>query len=108
MQTADATPVESSRKQLPEMPYMSIMKPATFTGPKLSTAATASSVTAGDYLYEMGNGRVQSGWLTLAATMRGFGSLGQSATPISYIYPLQVDGTCDAVYLGVIAYPIFN
>ncbi len=78
MQTADVPPAESTRKLLPEMPYMTVKRPAAFAGPKLSTATTVESVTPGDYLYEVGAGNVQSGWLTLAdKSARGYGTTGQ-------------------------------
>ena len=109
MQTADVPPAESTRKLLPEMPYMTVKRPAAFAGPKLSTATTVASVTPGDYLYEMGAGKVQSGWLTLAASSaRGYGTIGQGATPVSYINPLQDTAACKPIYLGVIAYPLLD
>jgi hypothetical protein len=111
MQTADVPSAESTRKMLPEMPYLTVMRPAGFAGPKLSTAATAASVTPGEYQYLTGAGRVQSGWLTLAASsMRGYGTMGQGATAVSYINPIQDTpaASCKALYLGVIAYPILD
>jgi hypothetical protein len=111
MQTADATPVESTRKALPEMPYMQIERPAPFGGPKLSTATLADDTTPGDYLFAMGAGKSQSGWLTLAAaSLKGYGTQGQAASPVSYVNPVQasVPTDCKAVYLGVIAYPIVD
>jgi hypothetical protein len=107
MQTADDPPIASTRKLLPEMPYMTVKRPAPFAGPKLSTAALVDGIAAGEYRYEMGAGRAQSGWLTLAASsMRGYGTTGQSATPVSYINPLQDTTTCAPIYLGVIAWPL--
>jgi hypothetical protein len=108
MKTTDVPPVDSSLDLLPEMPYLSILRPAEFAGPKLSSAADSSTIAAGDYLYEMGAGRPQSGWLTLAdASMRGYGSMGQANAPISYIYPGESD-PCVPLYLGVIAYPLID
>jgi hypothetical protein len=108
MQTADEPSIESTRKLLPEMPYMNVMRPAAFDGPTLSTDTDTASIADGEYLYESGAGRVQSGWLTLAdSSLRGYGTMGQSATPLSYIYPLQTE-TCNALYLGVIAYPLVD
>jgi hypothetical protein len=111
MQTADVPPAASTRKLLPEMPYLTVARPAAFAGPKASTASLAASVTPGDYLYETGAGRVQSGWLTLAdSSMRGYGTMGQATTPVSYINPLQetVVANCKPIYLGVIAYPLLD
>jgi hypothetical protein len=111
MQTADEPSAESTRLLLPEMPYMTVMRPAAWAGPKLSTAVTASAVTPGEYLYQMGAGRVQSGWLTLAdSSLRGYGTMGQQAKPVSYIHPKQETDSskCKALYLGVIAYPILD
>jgi hypothetical protein len=91
------------------MPYLTVKRPAAFAGPKLSAATLVTSVTPGDYLYEMGAGKVQSGWLTLATTSaRGYGTMGQQATPVSYINPVQDNAACKAIYLGVIAYPILD
>ena len=109
MKTADETPVDSTRKTLPEMPYMSVARPAAYTGPKASTATKASDTTPGDFRFEMGAGRVQSGWLTLAAdSARGYGTTGQSKVPVSFLNPVQptVVAECKKIYLGVIAYPI--
>jgi hypothetical protein len=107
MQTADIPSAASTRKLLPEMPYLTVMRPATFAGPKLSTADLVASVTPGDYLFETGAGKVQSGWLTLAdSSMRGYGTMGQQAIPVSYINPLQEVTDCKAIYLGIIAYPL--
>jgi hypothetical protein len=111
MQTADVPQVASTRKLLPEMPYVTAARPAPFAGPKASTAALAASVTPGDYMYLKGAGRVQSGWLTLAVdSMRGYGTMGQAASPVSYINPLQeaVAASCNPIYLGVIAYPLMD
>jgi hypothetical protein len=106
MKTTDVPPVDSSLDLLPEMPYLSVLRPAEFAGPKLSS--DSSTVAAGEYLYEVGAGRPQSGWLTLAdGSMRGYGSMGQSAAPLSHIYPAQSD-PCVPLYLGVIAYPILD
>jgi hypothetical protein len=108
MKTTDVPPVDSSLDLLPEMPYLSVLRPAEFAGPKLSSTADSTLVAAGKYLYEVGAGRPQSGWLTLAdASMRGYGSMGQATAPISHIYPAQSD-PCVPLYLGVIAYPILD
>jgi hypothetical protein len=39
MKTTDVPPVDSSLDLLPEMPYLSDLRPAVFAGPKLSSAA---------------------------------------------------------------------
>jgi hypothetical protein len=111
MKTADAVPVDSTRKALPEMPYMPLMRPPAYTGPKPSAVADTSKAAAGDYYYEMGAGRVQSGWLTLAAkSAKGYGTMGQAEVPVSYIHPLQAktEADCKPIYLGVIAYPLLD
>jgi hypothetical protein len=111
MQTADAVPIPSTRLALPEMPYMPVMRPLPFAGPKLSTKTLAAEVTPGDYLFEMGAGRAMSGWLTLAdKSAKGYGTKGQAEAPVSYLNPSQstVPATCRTIYLGVIAYPIID
>jgi hypothetical protein len=111
MQTADVPQVASTRKLLPEMPYVTAARPAPFAGPKASTAALAASVTPGDYMYLKGAGRVQSGWLTLAdKSARGYGTMGQSEAPVSYINPVQeaAELKCVGIYLGIIAYPLVD
>jgi len=78
MKTAADPPAESTRKALPEMPYMSVARPASYAGPKLSAATKAEDTTSGDFRFEMGAGEVQSGWLTLATdSKRGYGTTGQ-------------------------------
>jgi hypothetical protein len=109
LKTVAEPPVDSTRVALPEMPYMSVMRPGAFGGPKLSASADAKSMTSGEYLFEMGAGRVTSGWLNLAKdSVKGYGTKGQSAKALSFIHPLQsaVEADCKMIYLGVIAYPL--
>ena len=111
LKTADEPPIDSTRIDLPEMPYMTKMRPAPFGGPKLFTDGDIDSITAGDYVFEMGAGRVTTGWLTLKeGSVKGYGTKGQAETAISYINPVQAKETvdCKPLYLGVIAYPIID
>lgn len=90
MMTTDAVPAESTRLDLPEFPYMPVERPSPTVGPRLSNTDKVDDITAGDYLFDKGAGRVQSGWLTLAdKSARGYGTMGQSTTPVSYINPVQ-------------------
>jgi hypothetical protein len=77
MKTTDEVPIDSTRLALPEMPYMSVMKPEPFDGPKLSTADSPMTVASGDYVFLMGAGKPQSGWLTLTdKSVKGYGTTG--------------------------------
>ena len=78
MKTTADPAEDSTRKALPEMPYMSVARPASYTGPKLSAATKAEDTTSGDFRFDKGAGIVQSGWLTLAdKSARGYGTTGQ-------------------------------
>jgi len=78
MKTTADPAEDSTRKALPEMPYMTVSRPAAYAGPNLSSANVVGDTKNGDFRFEKGAGIVQSGWLTLAdKSARGYGTTGQ-------------------------------
>jgi hypothetical protein len=78
MKTTADPAKDSTRLALPEMPYMTVSRPAAYARPNLSSAKEAKDTTNGDFRFEKGAGIVQSGWLTLAEkSERGYGTTGQ-------------------------------